>query len=230
MTKSKLYKVTDRHGKTGSTYNRELQWGAGITHTAKGIGTELCTDDVIHAYEDPLIAVLLTPVHHDCVDHRLWEAEGEVVAREGQLKCGVKTLTTMREISIPVISPEKRMQYAFLCALSVYQEENFVQWAHKWLSGEDRSEESIAKAETQTEKIRKANLANQMRPNAARAAEAAIHVAMLYAGAVRLEHDEAEGKGVTLDVWKGVETHAARCIARAVNIRSATLNLLPCVL
>jgi hypothetical protein len=36
----KLYKLTDEHGQTrGGT-----QWGEGVTHTATGTGTELCSD------------------------------------------------------------------------------------------------------------------------------------------------------------------------------------------
>lgn len=241
---TKLYKVTDKNGKTGAAYNKELQWGVGVTHTAKGEGSILCTDGVIHAYGNPLVAVLLTPLHVTYEVDRLWEAEGEIVAGN-VLKYGVKTLTTVREIPIPSISPEKRMRFALLCALSVYHEESFVQWAHKWLSGEDRSAEGIAKAEAQAERIRKrstrdslarspwsssspaaewADPAMQAAEIAARAAEAATHVAMFYASAAR---DEAEGKSTS---WKGVESHTAACLWRAAYVRSIVLNLLPCVL
>lgn len=243
---TKLYKVTDKNGKTGAAYNKELQWDVGVTHTAKGEGSMLCTDGVIHVYKDPFVAALMTPLRETGEADRLWEAKGDIVAGDA-LKYGVKTLTTLREIPIPSISPEKRMRIALLCALSVYQEENFVQWAHKWLSGEDRSAEGIAKAEAQAEKIRKAiwqsNLAliswsssspaaewadpsMQAAEIAARAAEAATHVAMFYTSAAR---DEAEGKDTT-GKWKGVESHTAVCVGRAASVRSIVLNLLPCVL
>mgnify|MGYP001609670390 CR=1 FL=1 len=54
----KLYKLTDRKGQT----QNETQWGEGITHTAAGSGTTLCTDNVIHAYVDPLLAVFHDPI------------------------------------------------------------------------------------------------------------------------------------------------------------------------
>lgn len=141
---TKLYKLTDENGKTRTGAVNELQWGTAITHSAAGAGTQLCSDGVIHAYEHPLIAVLLNPIHAVLNAPRLWEAEGEIVAREGQFKCGVKTLTTVREIPLPDITLEQRVCFAILCALEVYKEESFVRWAKAWLSGEDRSE---AKAE-----------------------------------------------------------------------------------
>ena len=72
----KLYKLTDEHNKThGGT-----EWGKGVTHRAKGGGKELCTQDVIHAYKHPLLAILLNPIHANFGKVRLWEAEGEVIA------------------------------------------------------------------------------------------------------------------------------------------------------
>ena len=134
---TKLYKLTDEKGKTRAK-GSELQWGEGVAHTAKGEGTKLCTNGVIHAYEHPLIAIVMCPIHAAFDEMRLWEAEGEIVAREGQLKCGVKTLTTVREIPVPEITLEQRVRFAIACAMEVCQEEYFVQWAQKWLSGEDR--------------------------------------------------------------------------------------------
>ncbi len=144
---TKLYKLTDENGKTRAGEANELQWGVSVTHTAQGEGIRLCTDDVIHAYEHPWIAVLLNPMHSKFQSPRLWEAEGEIVVRDadelkvpttGQLKCGVKTLTTVREIPVPAITLEQRVKFAILCALEVYQEEGFVRWAKQWLKGEDR--------------------------------------------------------------------------------------------
>ena len=49
-----LYKLTDGDGQTrGGT-----QWGPGVSHSGTGKG-ELCGPGWIHAYEHPLIAVLL---------------------------------------------------------------------------------------------------------------------------------------------------------------------------
>jgi len=135
----KLYKITDQNNKTRAGKINETVWGPNVTHTASGSGTELCTDGVIHAYLDPRLAVILNPIHAVIVYPKLWEAEGEIVVRDGQLLVGVKSLTTIKEIPLPVITDEQKVKFAILCALEVYQEETFVSWANKWLSGEDHS-------------------------------------------------------------------------------------------
>ena len=130
-----LYKLTDENGRT----QNYTQWDEGISHTAAGEGTKLCTGDVIHAYECPLVAVFMNPSHANYKNPILWEAEGVIVAREGQLKCGVKTLTTLRKLDLPTISTQERIEIAIRCALKVYSKRPFVDWADKWLAGTDRS-------------------------------------------------------------------------------------------
>ena len=133
-----LYKVTDENGQT----RNQTQWGENISHTATGTGTELCSDGVIHAYENPLVAAFIHPLHVQFNNPILWEAEGEVIVREGQLKCGCKTLTTLKKISLPEISTEQRIEIAIRCAQLACKEPAWNEWASKWLSGEDRSKES----------------------------------------------------------------------------------------
>jgi hypothetical protein len=138
----KLYKLTDSCGKTwGGT-----QWGPGVSHSGTGEG-ELCGPGWIHAYEHPLVAVLMNPIHANFKNPRLWEAEGEVGLRDGQIKCGCKTLTTVREIPLPSITTEMRVRFAILCAKEVCAYPAWIAWADRWLSGEDRSEAAAAKAE-----------------------------------------------------------------------------------
>ncbi|KKL58315.1 hypothetical protein LCGC14_2226540, partial [marine sediment metagenome] len=58
-----LYKLTDSNDQTyGKT-----QWGPGIEHAASGKGP-LCTEGWLHAYTDPLLAVLLNPIHGNYKD------------------------------------------------------------------------------------------------------------------------------------------------------------------
>lgn len=136
---TKLYKLTDKDGRTQG----KTQWGPGVSHSGTGEG-ELCGPGWIHAYEHPLIAVLMNPAHagFDPDSMRLWEAEGEVGLREGQLKCGCKTLTTVREIPVPKITAEMRVRFAILCAKEVCRNAAWNKWADGRLSGEDRSEAS----------------------------------------------------------------------------------------
>ena len=71
-----LYKLTNENGQT---YNK-TQWGEGVVHTADGTGN-LCSKRWIHAYADPLLAVLLNPIHANFHNPQLWEAEGSDPAK-----------------------------------------------------------------------------------------------------------------------------------------------------
>ena len=138
---STLYKLSDSDGKTMNG----TQWGPGVSHSGTGKGG-LCGPGWIHAYEHPLVAVLMNPIHASFKNPRLWEAEGEIAIRDGQLKCGCKTLTTVREIPLPSITTEMRVRFAILCAKEVCADLSWNAWADKWLSGEDRSVEAAKAA------------------------------------------------------------------------------------
>src|SRR6185312_3385288 len=99
---------------------------------------DLCSAGYIHAYEHPLLAVFLNPIHGNFSAPRLWLAEGEIALRDGQLKCGCVSLTTIRELDMPVVTTEQRVRFAILCALAVCHEPPFVEWATRWLDGTDR--------------------------------------------------------------------------------------------
>jgi nucleotide-binding universal stress UspA family protein len=145
---TKLYKLTDEQGRTRAREDNELTWTVGVEHRTACKGTRLCTADVIHAYEHPLIAVLMNPVHADFNPNtmRLFVAEGEIVAREGQLKCGVHALKIVEEIPVPALTTEQRVKFAILCAKLVCKDAAWNAWADKWLSSEDRSEEEAKAA------------------------------------------------------------------------------------
>ena len=138
---NKLYKLTDSCGKT----RNDTQWGPGVSHSGTGEG-ELCGPGWIHAYEHPLIAVLMNPIHAIFKNPRLWVAEGEVGLRDGQIKCGCKTLTTVREIPLPAVTTEMRVRFAILCAKEVYADLSWNAWADKWLSGGDRTQAAAERA------------------------------------------------------------------------------------
>ena len=137
---TKLYKLTDKQGRTRAGKDNELTWAVGVEHKTAGMGTRLCTADVIHAYEHPLIAVLMNPVHamFNPATMRLFVAEGEIVARDAQLKCGVHALKIVEEIPVPTFTTEQRVKFAILCAKQVCKDAAWNAWADKWLSG-DRS-------------------------------------------------------------------------------------------
>jgi hypothetical protein len=104
----------------------------------------LCGPGWIHAYEHPLLAVLHNPTHADFDDPLLWECEttDENPLRDGQMKIGVRNLTTIKKIPLPEVTNEQRIKYGILCALEVCSYEKFYVWAKKWLNGEDRTYQS----------------------------------------------------------------------------------------
>ncbi len=188
----KLYKLTDRDGQTwGGT-----QWGPGVSHSGTGEG-ELCGWGWIHAYEHPLIAVLMNPIHAKFKNPRLWEAEGEVGLRDGQIKCGCKTLTTIREIPLPSITTEMRVRFAIMCAKEVCADLPWNAWADKWLSGEDRSEAAAGAAAEAAWAARAAR--------AARAAEAAAAWAARAAYAAEAAAAAARAAGHGIDIFEIAE-------------------------
>jgi len=110
---TKLYKLTSSANTTvGNAIKGRpvLFWGENVTHTALGLGSEMCTDGVIHAYLHPLLAIILNGVHGNYNDPKLWIAEGMVVVNDFNTKVGVKTLTTLSEIPLPTITVRNVMR------------------------------------------------------------------------------------------------------------------------
>ena len=138
---TKLYKLTHADGRT----HGGMLWGDGVTHTVKG-EPMLCSETVLHAYRSPLLAVLMDPAQ-GCFgpEAKMWEAEGEVVI-DDSTKVGCQTLTTVREIPLPVVTTEQRVHFAILAAKAAYMGSRWVKWADSWLSGKDRSSAAAADA------------------------------------------------------------------------------------
>lgn len=131
-----LYKLTDAQGCT----RNGTQWGAGVKNKATGYeGKGLCSDAYIHAYEHPLLALFVAPIHVIWPGIRLWKAEGEVAIRDGQMKCGCRELTTVCELQLIPISVEQRVRFAIGCAWPSAATP-WREWALQWLQGRDRSE------------------------------------------------------------------------------------------
>ena len=147
----KLYKLTDEFGETmGKTRWVDSEGKVpkgGITNsidpgiTLKNPDLPLCSRGWIHAYESPLLAVLLNPKHSNFPPDkmRLFEARGIIGERDHQLKIGTRSLTTIREIPIPQITPNQKTAFGILCVKGVEQSPTWNRWADNWLNGKDRS-------------------------------------------------------------------------------------------
>ena len=106
-----LYKLTDQDGYTRRNYDNACLWGENVSHSGTGEG-DLCGPGYVHAYTHPLLAVLLNPIHANVPTPRLWEAEGAIAKSDRGLKVGCVTLTTIREMPLPIISTEQRVRFA----------------------------------------------------------------------------------------------------------------------
>ena len=133
---TKLYKLTTLEGKT---YN-QTQWGENITHAVPiRDAYELCSPEVLHAYISPEMAVLMDPIQADLLPSAiLWECEGDVVIDDGT-KVGCTSITTLRQVSLPVITLEQRVTFAIRCAMQVYKDAAWTTWAQTWLKGLNRT-------------------------------------------------------------------------------------------
>jgi hypothetical protein len=193
---SNLYKLTDGNGQT----RNGTQWGPGVSHSGTGKGG-LCGPGWIHAYEHPLVAVLMNPIHANFQTPRLWEAEGEIAIRDCQLKCGCKTLTTVREIPLPAVTTEMRVRFAILCAKEVCAYPAWNAWADRWLSGEDRTQAAARAAEA----AREARAARAARAAAWAAAWAARAAASAWAEDAASAWAAEDAASAAMEVGHGID-------------------------
>jgi len=129
-----VYKLTDDNLRTRGGY----QWTVGVPAETSGEG-DLCSSGWLHAYRDPLLAVLFAPIHVPKSYVRLWEAEADGDIRDDGTKIGCTQLTLVREIERPVATPAQRVRWAILCAWEVCDDPAWRRWAAAWLDGSDRS-------------------------------------------------------------------------------------------
>ena len=133
--KMKMYKlVTQDYTTRGG-----MKWQIGVTNRATAEGNEMCTDQVLHCYADPYLAVLFNPRHANIKNPRMLEIEcSNIVATDG-LKHACKEQTPTAEIELPQLTTRQKVLFAIKCSLSVYKTEDFVTWAENYISGADIS-------------------------------------------------------------------------------------------
>ena len=167
-------KLTDKYGYT----KNQTLWGENITHEATGDANQpLCSDGWIHFYEHPLIAVFMNPTHAAFKNPILWTAKPEgKEKRDGELKSGCRRLTILRRIELPVITLEQRVEIGIRCAMTVYKNTAWLDWAQKWISGEDRTKKSATAATYAAAANAAANAAAEAANAAAEAAFAATRI------------------------------------------------------
>jgi hypothetical protein len=176
------YKLTTQ----AMTTHGDCQWEIGVKKTAAKGKMKLCKNTVLHYYDSPLLAVLLNPIHADIVNPRLFELETSKVFVTDQLKFGCKSQTLVKEIPLPEITTNQKIAVAIICALEVYQEKSFAEWANNWLSGKDRTARAAAYAADAAARAAAADAADAARA-AAHAADAAAYAAARAAAKINFE-------------------------------------------
>ena len=139
------YKLTDSDMQTHNMF----QWELGKEYTTSGKGN-LCSAGWLHFYTHPLLAMLLNPIHADIKNPRLFMAEvGGKNKLDHGLKVGYTRGRLTKEMPLPMVTTEQSVRFAILCALEVYDNADFIAWANKWLSGEDKTEAAAEAAEAE---------------------------------------------------------------------------------
>ena len=138
-----IIKVTNAQGQTRGG----MQWGPGVTHTVPKWGGVLCATGVLHCYEAATVRdALALAILRDPEDGgfgstaRAWVCEGSGQHVTNGIKSGHETLTTVREIQLPAVSIEQRVECAIRLAWEVCDEPGWRAWAEGWLDGSDRSD------------------------------------------------------------------------------------------
>lgn len=142
MTNMKYYKLLTQEM---TSYNN-TKWKLNETITIEKEGNEMCTDRVLHCYNHPLLAVIFNPIHTKIKNPLLYEISVDKIVASDGLKFASKSQTLVKEISLPEISMEQRIEFGIRVAKLVCKEEKWNLWADKWLNGEDRSKESAEAA------------------------------------------------------------------------------------
>lgn len=102
-------------------------------------GVKGCASGVIHYYESPEMAALISPIHVGSDHNCLFECEVEHPIGSDGVKHWAKDIRLIRKLTLPTYTSEQRVKFAILCALEVTNDNRFISWANEWLSNGDRS-------------------------------------------------------------------------------------------
>lgn len=134
-----LCKLTDQNNRTHGGF----QWTQGLWAPKLSGQGGLCGPGWYHCYEHPLLAHLFNPANSNIPNPKLWSisVKGEPLTDNG-LKRGYPSMRLDYELQLPELTTNQRIAFSILCALQVYNEPDFVEWAESWLSDKDRTEQT----------------------------------------------------------------------------------------
>jgi hypothetical protein len=131
----KYYKLLS---KEMTSYNN-TKWEIGVPISIIKEGNTMCSGEVLHCYNHPLLAVFLNPIHANIKEPKLFEIEVDKIVNSDGLKFASKSQTLLKEIPLPEISLQKKIEIGIKIVKTVNKNKKWNLWADKWLSGKDRS-------------------------------------------------------------------------------------------
>lgn len=134
------YKLTNKDGYTRRKQSGETLWRPGTVRQTAGHG-DLCSSSWTHVYTDPLLAVLLDPIHANYGPKaQLIEVEcSGCCATDHGLKEGWTMVRFVRHLPRPKLTSVQKIAFGILCAMEVHEDSAWRAWADAWLTGQDRS-------------------------------------------------------------------------------------------
>jgi hypothetical protein len=128
------------------TSRQDTKWEIGVPITVTEAGNEMCSNQVLHCYNHPMLAVIFNPIHADIRNPKLFEIEVDKIVNTDGLKFASKSQTLIKEISLPEIAIEQKVEFAIRIAKLVCKDELWNAWADDWLAGKDRFNKVLALA------------------------------------------------------------------------------------
>ena len=156
--------------KMTSRNNTKWEIGKAIEISKEFSGNELCSNQLLHCYASPEIAVFMNPAHANISEPRLFRIRCSKILADDGTKQGCKKQTLLKELPLPEISVEQRIKIAILCATEVYKEPNFLVWEENWNTGKDRTATSAKAADSAASDSAAADSASYAAYSAAKAA------------------------------------------------------------
>lgn len=139
------YKLVDAEGYTRRGQEGETHWLDGEEKIASGSGNALCSADVLHYYDHPLLAVVFNQIHANILNPRLIEIKIDKQWAHDGCKGGCKKAKFVGCLDLPEISLDQKVTFAIVISLKCYKNTDYWRWATNWLNGSDRTEKSAVK-------------------------------------------------------------------------------------
>lgn len=121
------YLLTDVNGRS----RRGTIIEANCANPNRQFGGDVVSRNIWECADTPLLAVMVNPLHAECVLPRLFEIRGF-----GQEQ---NKIDRIREIGLPKVLPEQKLAFAMYCVRSLAPDDAFAAWVERWLANIDRS-------------------------------------------------------------------------------------------